>query len=116
MEEPEDHLCRVCIRCVGECPVNALSLERNVEFTEAGNGLFKPEVLRTIANEAEGGRIPVTGACYRGPFGGQGFDGVGTDMSEIVRPPPDGIHRREAISPSADAGPPPPPLGLRDGG
>ena len=116
MEEPEDHLCRVCFRCVAECPVNALSLERNVEFTEAGNGLFKPEVLRTIANEAEGGRIPVTGACYRGPFGGQGFDGMWTDMSEIVRPTRDGIHGREYISTSVDVGARPTYLDFRSGG
>src|SRR3989442_15601155 len=100
MEEPEDHLCRVCIRCVGECPVNALSLERNVEFTEAGNGLFKPEVLRTIANEAEAGRIPVTGAGYRGPFGGQGVGGVWADMSEVGRPTGGGVHGRGDISPT----------------
>ena len=116
MEEPEDHLCRVCFRCVAECPVNALSLERNVEFTEAGNGLFKPEVLRTIANEAEAGRIPVTGACYRGPFGGQGFDGMWTDMSEIVRPTRDGIHGREYISTSVDIGARPTYLDFRGGG
>ena len=116
MEEPEDHLCRVCFRCVAECPVNALSLEKNVEFMEAGNGLFKPEVLRTIANEAEGGRIPVTGACYRGPFGGQGFDGMWTDMSEIVRPTRDGIHGREYISTSVDIGARPTYLDFRSGG
>src|SRR2546427_11257176 len=116
MEEPDDHLCRVCFRCVAECPVNALSLERNVEFTEAGNGLFKPEVLRTIADEAEAGRIPVTGACYRGPFGGQGVDGMWTDMSEIVRPTRDGIHGREYISTSVDIGARPTYLDFRQGG
>jgi len=116
MEEPEDHLCRVCFRCVAECPVNALSLEPNVEFTEAGNGLFKPEVLRTLANEAEAGWIPVTGACYRGPFGGQGFDGMWTDMSEIVRPTRDGIHGREYISTSVDVGARPTHLDFRSGG
>src|SRR5256885_469196 len=88
IDEPEDHLCRVCFRCVAECPVNALSLERNVEFTEAGNGLFKPELLRTIANEAEAGRIPVTGACYRGAVGGQGVGGVWAGKARIV-----GAHR-----------------------
>jgi len=116
MEEPEDHLCRVCFRCVAECPVNALSLERNSEYVEAGNGLFKPEVLRTLGGEAEAGRIPVTGACYRGPFGGQGFDGIWTDMSEIVRPTRDGIHGREYISTSVDVGARPTYLDFRTGG
>ena len=116
MEEPESHLCRVCFRCVQECPVGALSLEQNAEYVEAGNGLFKPEILRTLAGEADGGRIPVTGACYRGPWGGQGFDGMWTDMSEIVRPTRDGIHGREYISTSVDIGARPTYLDLRRGG
>jgi len=104
MAEPTDHLCRVCFRCVQECPVNALALTRNRDFVEAGNGLFTPHILRTLSNEAEGGRIPVTGACYNGPFGGPGFDGIWTDMSEIVRPTRDGIHGREYIATSVDIG------------
>src|SRR5206468_12366820 len=85
-------------------------------YVEAGNGLFKPEVLRTLGGEAEAGRIPVTGACYRGPFGGQGFDGIWTDMSEIVRPTRDGIHGREYISTSVDVGARPTYLDFRSGG
>ena len=41
---------------------------------------------------------------YRGPFGGQGWDGMWTDMSEIVRPTRDGIHGREFISTVVDLG------------
>ena len=45
-----------------------------------------------------------TGAGYRGPFTGPGFDGMWTDMSEIVRPTRDGIHGREYISTSVELG------------
>ena len=48
--------------------------------------------------------MPVSGAGYRGPFTGSGFDGMWTDMSEIVRPTRDGIHGREYISTSIDLG------------
>ena len=47
---------------------------------------------------------PVKGAGYRGRFGGDGWDGMWTDMSEIVRPTRDGIHGREFISTSVDIG------------
>lgn len=104
MDSPESSLCRVCFRCVQECPVSALTLVRNPEYQEAGNGLFTPEVVRTLAGESEAGRIPVSGAAYRGPFGGPGYDGMWTDMSEIVRPTRDGIHGREFISTSVDLG------------
>ncbi|RPJ11149.1 MAG: hypothetical protein EHM30_14955, partial [Desulfobacteraceae bacterium] len=40
----------------------------------------------------------VSGAGYRGPFVGEGFDSMWTDMSEIVRPTRDGIHGREDIN------------------
>ena len=48
--------------------------------------------------------MPVTGAGYRGPFTGTGFDSMWTDMSEIVRPTRDGIHGREYISTSVELG------------
>ncbi len=48
--------------------------------------------------------MPVKGAGYRGKFGGQGWDGMWTDMSEIVRPTRDGIHGREFISTVVDIG------------
>jgi hypothetical protein len=46
----------------------------------------------------------VKGAGYRGKFGGDGWDGMWTDMSEIVRPTRDGIHGREFISTVVDIG------------
>ena len=54
--------------------------------------------------QAEDGKVPVTGAGYRGPFTGAGFDSMWTDMSEIVRPTRDGIHGREYISTGVELG------------
>jgi len=48
--------------------------------------------------------VPVTGAGYGGPFAGEGFDEIWTDMSEIVRPTRDGIHGREYISTTVQLG------------
>jgi len=61
-----------------------------------------PDILLTTWNQADTGRIPVSGAGYRGRFHGPGFDSIWTDMSEIVRPTRDGIHGREYISTSVD--------------
>jgi hypothetical protein len=58
--------------------------------------------------QAETAKIPVSGAGYRGPFSGPGFDSMWTDMSEIVRPTRDGIHGREYISTAVDIGRKPP--------
>src|SRR5712692_6925957 len=41
---------------------------------------------------------------YKGAFGGEGFDGMWTDMSEIVRPTRDGVYGREYISTCVDIG------------
>jgi hypothetical protein len=41
---------------------------------------------------------------YKGAFGGEGFDGIWTDMSEIVRPTRDGVYGREYISTCVDIG------------
>lgn len=104
MAEPHSDLCRNCFRCIFECPVQTLEMSRNPEFERMGNATFPPEVIKKIHEMAETGRIPVSGAGYRGPFTGPGFDSLWTDMSEIVRPTRDGIHGREYISTSVDIG------------
>jgi glutamate synthase domain-containing protein 2 len=91
-------LCVNCMRCVQECKKNVLSRARNPEFSLIGDDHWKPDLLASIWKQAENGRIPVSGAGYRGPFAGPGFDEMWTDMSEIVRPTRDGIHGREYIS------------------
>jgi len=77
---------------------------KNKEFEKLGNSYWTPQIIHTIWNEAEEGKIPVFGAGYRGPFRGGGFDDIWTDMSEIVRPTRDGIHGREYIATSVDLG------------
>ena len=74
------------------------------EFSESGGEYWTPEILLTLWKQAETGSVPVSGAGYRGPFTGKGFDSMWTDMSEIVRPTRDGIHGREYISTSVDLG------------
>jgi hypothetical protein len=76
----------------------------NKEFEKLGNSYWTPQIIHTIWNEAEEGKIPVFGAGYRGRFRGRGFDDIWTDMSEIVRPTRDGIHGREYIATSVDLG------------
>jgi hypothetical protein len=61
-------------------------------------------MILTTWYQAETGKIPVSGAGYRGPFVGPGFDEIWTDMSEIVRPTRDGIHGREYISTTVELG------------
>ena len=57
-----------------------------------------------ILYESSTGKIPIKGMGYKGSFGGEGFDGMWTDMSEIVRPTRDGVYGREYISTVVDVG------------
>jgi hypothetical protein len=76
----------------------------NSEYKKLGNDYWTPQIFNTLWLEAETGKVPVSGAGYRGKFSGHGFDAMWTDMSEIVRPTRDGIHGREYISTSVDIG------------
>lgn len=100
---PREWMCVGCLRCTTERP-DWVRIERNPEFDTQGDSYFRPEYIDTIHYEAETGKIPVKGAGYRGKFGGEGWDGMWTDMSEIVRPTRDGIHGREFISTVVDIG------------
>jgi hypothetical protein len=93
-----------CFSCVQNCTKNLLTLALNSEYQKLGNEYWKPQILSTTWLEAETGKVPVSGAGYRGKFSGSGFDSMWTDMSEIVRPTRDGIHGREYISTSVDIG------------
>jgi len=96
--------CRGCLSCVQGCTKGLLAIALNPEYQSLGDEYWRPEILATTWNQADAGRIPVSGAGYRGRFNGPGFDGIWTDMSEIVRPTRDGIHGREYISTSVDIG------------
>jgi ferredoxin len=96
--------CKACFSCVQSCTKGLLSLSVNPEFLDMGDDYWKPDIILSTWNQADGGKIPVSGAGYRGRFHGPGFDSIWTDMSEIVRPTRDGIHGREYISTSVDVG------------
>jgi hypothetical protein len=100
---PREHLCVGCLRCTVEYP-GFVEILPNPERQALGDSYFTYRQVETVAYEAETGRIPVKGAGYRGYFGGEGWDGMWTDMSEIVRPTRDGIHGREFISTVVDIG------------
>jgi hypothetical protein len=99
--------CKACFSCVQSCTKGLLSLSVNPEFLGMGDDYWKPDIILSTWNQADAGKIPVSGAGYRGRFHGPGFDSIWTDMSEIVRPTRDGIHGREYISTSVDLGPKP---------
>jgi len=103
-----------CFSCVQNCTKNLLTLALNSEYQKLGNEYWKPQILSTTWLEAETGKVPVSGAGYRGKFSGPGFDSMWTDMSEIVRPTRDGIHGREYISTSVDIGKKPSYLNFQD--
>ncbi|MBI4753475.1 hypothetical protein HY793_03790, partial [Candidatus Desantisbacteria bacterium] len=99
-----DNLCKGCFRCIQGCKNKAISRTLNPEYLVLGDEYWTPEIITSTYNQAETGKIPVSGAGYGGPFTGPGFDSMWTDMSEIVRPTRDGIHGREYIATNIDLG------------
>ncbi len=104
MVESIDNECMNCLRCVQGCPNELIHKSINPEFMAMGDEHWSPNIIASLWKQADGGKIPVSGAGYSGPFSGPGFDAIWTDMSEIVRPTRDGIHGREYISTAIDLG------------
>jgi ferredoxin len=103
MGEPSyGYECQSCFRCVQECTKGIFSRVINPEYRNLGDDYWRPDILHRLWYQAQTGKIPVSGAGYRGPFTGPGFDSMWTDMSEIVRPTRDGIHGREYINTSIE--------------
>jgi hypothetical protein len=100
---PRAQHCVGCLRCTVEFP-QFVTVSPNPQRRKLGDSFFDFNYVDQVTYEAETGLVPVKGAGYRGRFGGQGWDGMWTDMSEIVRPTRDGIHGREFISTSVDIG------------
>ena len=99
MTEPEYlYTCKSCYRCVEECTKGIFSMSINPEYRTLGDDYWASDIINSTWAQAHTGSIPVSGAGYRGPFAGEGFDSIWTDMSEIVRPTRDGIHGREYIN------------------
>jgi hypothetical protein len=86
------------------CPKRLIHKTLNPEWEALGDDVYTPEIISITWEQAQSGKIPVSGAGYGGPFSGPGFDAMWTDMSEIVRPTRDGIHGREYISTVVDIG------------
>ncbi|RJP23005.1 MAG: hypothetical protein C4520_07090 [Candidatus Abyssobacteria bacterium SURF_5] len=99
-----DSLCKNCLRCIQSCKNQIISKMKNPDFYALGDSHWKPDQIASLWEQATTGKIPVSGAGYRGPFSGPGFDSMWTDMSEIVRPTRDGIHGREYINTCVDIG------------
>ncbi|KAF5410689.1 MAG: hypothetical protein C5S38_10060 [Candidatus Methanophagaceae archaeon] len=104
MAEPVEYRCKGCFSCVQECPQATLTICEGTDYSRIGDSYWTPEIISTNWYQAETGKIPVSGAGYRGPFSGEGFDSMWTGMSEIVRPTRDGIHGREYISTVVEIG------------
>lgn len=103
MNEPEFiYHCMSCFRCMQECTKGIFTRILNPDYRTLGDGYFTGDIINRTWYQAHTGKIPVSGAGYRGPFVGPGFDSMWTDMSEIVRPTRDGIHGREYINTSID--------------
>jgi len=100
---PREEHCVGCLRCTTEFP-DFVRIEHNLERRKLGDSYFTFNYVDSISYESSTGLVPVKGAGYRGKFGGEGWDGMWTDMSEIVRPTRDGIHGREFISTVVDIG------------
>ncbi|MGD8455328.1 MAG: glutamate synthase-related protein [Anaerolineales bacterium] len=100
---PRPQHCVGCLRCSTEFP-DFVRVSHNPDRRKLGDDYFTFDVVNAVTYEAETGLVPVKGAGYRGKFGGEGWDGMWTDMSEIVRPTRDGIHGREYISTVVDIG------------
>ncbi len=100
---PREGMCVGCLRCTVQYP-DIVQIRPNPDRARLGDSFVTPNQVDTILYEASTGRVPVRGAGYRGAYGGEGWDGMWTDMSEIVRPTRDGIHGREFISTSVDLG------------
>jgi len=100
---PRPELCVGCLRCAVQHP-DFVQVLPNPDLQEIGDSYTTPGHITAIDEEARKGMVPVRGQGYRGRFGGPGFDGMLTDMSEIVRPSRDGIHGRELIGTAVDVG------------
>lgn len=112
---PIPEKCVGCLRCTTQYP-DMVTIRHNPARQRLGDSYFTSNFVDAVAYEAATGSIPVKGAGYRGRFGGDGWDGMWTDMSEIVRPTRDGIHGREFISTVVDIGRKPGFLTFNDDG
>jgi len=70
-------------------------LSVNPEFLDMGDDYWKPDMILSTWNQADSGKIPVSGAGYRGPFHGPGLILYGRLCLKSSGLHADGIHGRE---------------------
>jgi len=92
------------VSCIQECPRGALEKSLSQGLPEHRRFLLESPYVHHYLEAGRGREGAVSGAGYKGPFTGTGFDSMWTDMSEIVSPDRDGIHGREYISTSVELG------------
>ena len=75
MDEPEYlYNCQSCFRCVQECTRGIFSRVIDPAYRTLGDEYWRANIIQCLWYQAHTGKIPVSGAGYRGPFVGAGFD------------------------------------------
>src|SRR6266511_4100558 len=94
---PRERLCVGCLRCTVEYP-EVVQIHPDAERERLGDSFLGPDDVDAILYEARTGRVPVRGAGYRGRFGGEGWDGIWTDMSELLHALADAALRLDTLA------------------
>jgi ferredoxin len=68
--------CMGCFSCVQDCTKGLLSLTINPVYEQLGNSYWTPDIILSTWLQAETGKVPVSGAGYKGRFSGPGFDAM----------------------------------------
>lgn len=113
---PLQEKCTACMRCKQEYPNVIKDVIINPEFKRLGDSYFDSSTIWTLNREATTGGDIVRGMGYQGPFAGEGFDAMWTDMSEIVRPTRHGKLGTEYIATEVEIGRKPMHLQFDDSG
>ncbi len=101
---PIQEKCTACMRCMQEYPGVIKDIIINPEYRRLGDSYFDPAAVWALNREATTGGDIVRGMGYQGPFAGEGFDAMWTDMSEIVRPTRHGKLGTEYIATEVEIG------------
>ncbi len=101
---PIQEKCTACMRCKQEYPSVIKDVIINPEYRKLGDSYFDAASVWALNREATTGGDIVRGMGYQGPFSGEGFDAMWTDMSEIVRPTRHGKLGTEYIATAVEIG------------
>src|SRR6266849_4116891 len=101
---PIQEKCTACMRCKQEYPNVITDIIVSPEYHRLGDSYFDPAAVWALNREATTGGDIVRGMGYQGPFSGEGFDAMWTDISEIVRPTRHGKLGTESIATEVEIG------------